>query len=71
MKLHQDTDIESDLDEITQESSPNSVQAYSNFGSQKDNVLVCNKGQVKNISEFKTELDNIIKTGRVTNPSTQ
>ena len=43
-------------DDVTDESSPNSIKKYRGIGIQKENVLLNNKGKIKDLQSFKFEL---------------
>ena len=62
-KSIQNSDIlDENVDEcITDESSPNSMQNYTFSISNKENVLIHNKGNVKNKEKFKDELLKLLK----------
>lgn len=49
-----------------EESSPNSIQKYAGFKSSKKNVLISNKGKVKDTEKFKTELLELLTRRNVT-----
>ena len=55
-KVDLDWSFDSFWDEITDEWSPNSIKDYTTFCSQDGNVLVSNKGKIKDIYSFKFEL---------------
>lgn len=55
-----DLSFESLADEVTEECSPNSLKDYSHTGTQEENVLVSDKGQVRDTWSFKFELMNLM-----------
>ena len=60
-----DCSCDSLWDEITEESSPNSIKKYLSPGIQKGNVLLNNKGKIKDIQNFKFELEEYSKNQEI------
>ena len=50
--------IDEEFSEITDESSTNSIKQYDSLSNQRSNVLVINKGKVKDSLNFKREIDS-------------
>ena len=55
-KVYLNDSYDSNWDEFTDESSPNSIQKYRGIGTQNGNVLLNNKGKIKDLKSFKSEL---------------
>ena len=61
-----DSSFDSLSDEISDEWSPNSILDYSTVGSQEGNVLLNNKGKIRDLRNFKLELVEIFSKHELT-----
>lgn len=68
IKTEEDHQMFDDTDAVTEESSPNSISKYSNSVPEKSNILICNKGKVKDEQEFKKELVELLTEKRTCAP---
>ena len=77
MKNQEDDIDDENIDDcITEESSPNSIKNYTFSVANKDNVLLLNKGQVKDKEKFKQEIIRLLfekqqTVRKATNPPKQ